>query len=597
MSQNIGTSLMLHGTIDRDALPTLARKAAIQGARVLIPAVIALVLSAPLLLSLFGPGYAQRSTTVLRVLAIGVLPNLLITLSVDIARVQRRLRRAVIALSAEALIALGLAPPLIKAMGVTGVGIGWTGAQVVVAAGLLVTWRRSLQPGETKQALPVVQARAPVPVGGGSSSGTIFDPGDPHPVLGALFSDLERRGLGWVLLRVPSCLSAPTGDVDILVTSQDSAALRESAEGLGFVALPGWDAAPDLVLVRYDRPSDRWLVLDVSTAISFRTPRSWTLAGAADQVVRDRSVRRGIALPSDPDEFWLLLLHCLLDKGFVAPHHLARLRGLASVAGHSSLGAQVCCAAGAAFSERQFVAAAQSGDPHELRLLGANLAGELKRRRTVAQRLGASGRHALRVARKPLLLRRRRGPSLALLGPNGVGKSTAAAQLQLSVPFDVRIVYMGMWKASERPRARPWTLVEIAFRPLRIWWRYLRAQYHQLRGRVVVFDRYVYDALLPTAAPLWFAKRVYFFLLAHLIPGPRAAVFLDVPGRVAYGRKPEATPDDLESERLLYAELARRSFPVQLIDAGADADTVRAEITTILWRELMLRWRGTVAPA
>ena len=50
------------------------------------------------------------------------------------------------------------------------------------------------------------------------------------------------------------------------------------------------------------------------------------------------------------------------------------------------------------------------------------------------------------------------------------------------------------------------------------------------------------------------------------------------------------------SERLLYAELTRRSFPVQLIDAGADTDTVRAEITTILWQELTLRWRGALAP-
>jgi thymidylate kinase len=155
---------------------------------------------------------------------------------------------------------------------------------------------------------------------------------------------------------------------------------------------------------------------------------------------------------------------------------------------------------------------------------------------------------------------------------------------------------MGLWKTPTRLRARPWKLVEIAIRPVRIWWRYLRAQYHQARGRVVVFDRYVYDALLPPAAPLLTAKRVYFFLLAHVIPGPRAAVFLDVPGRVAYGRKPEATADELESERLLYAELTRRSFPVQLIDAGADADTVRAEITTILWQELTLRWRGALAP-
>lgn len=596
VSQNIGTSLMLHGTIDREALPMLARKAAVQGARVLIPAVVLLVLIAPVLLSLFGPSYAQRSTIVLRLLAIGVLPNLLITLSVHIARVQRRLRRAVIALGAEALIALGLATPLIKALGVTGVGIGWTGAQVVVAMGLLLTWRRSFQLDEA--AVPAVpipgEPRHTFPDPGEPLQ--LADPGEPHPLLGALFADLQRIGLSWMLLRVPSCLAAPTGDVDIMVAPQDASALRDCAQGLGFAALPGWDTAPDLILVRYDRPSDRWLVLDVSTTICFRAHGADSLASETERVLGDRSLRAGIALPADADAFWLLLLHCLLDKGYVASHHLVRLRSLAASASYSPLGSQVCSVAGSACAESEFIAAALSGDADELTRLGVELASRLRRRRTVGQRLRALRKRVLRAAHRPLLLRRRRGPSLALLGPNGVGKSTAAAQLQRSVPFDVRIVYMGMWKSPDRPRSSLWVPLEIATRPLRIWWRYLKAQYHQLRGRVVVFDRYVYDALLPPAGPIGLSKRVYFLLLAHLIPRPRAAVFLDVSGRTAYARKPEATPDELESERLLYAELTRRSFPVDLVDAGADADTVRAEITSILWRELTLRWRGALAP-
>ena len=163
---------------------------------------------------------------------------------------------------------------------------------------------------------------------------------------------------------------------------------------------------------------------------------------------------------------------------------------------------------------------------------------------TTQARRAASGSPAprcVRTVRKPLLLRRRRGPSLALLGPNGVGKSTAAAELQQSVPFDLRIVYMGLWKTPTRPRARPWKLVEIAIRPVRIWWRYLRAQYHQARGRVVVFDRYVYDALLPPAAPLLTAKRMYFFLRSR-DTRPTCGGVPRRSGTVAYGRKPENPP-------------------------------------------------------
>jgi O-antigen/teichoic acid export membrane protein len=608
ISQNIGTSLTLHGTIDRPALPALARKAAIQGARVLVPSVAVLLLIAPLLLSLFGPSYAHRSTTLLRLLALGALPNFLIALSVSIARVQRRLRRAMLALGADALIALGLATPLFHAMGVTGIGIGWTGAQCVVAIGLLLTWRSSFGLGTA----PVAPAEQQRTARGDSGPGTpspreqpdVLRPqagearplaGDAHPLLGAMFAALEQRGLRWTLLRVPSNLGAPTGDVDILVAPEDSAGLRDAARELGFVSLPGWESGPDLILLRYDRASDRWLLLDVSTDVSFRSPRSWRLPGATEQVLRRRSLSHGIALPADADAFWLLLLHCLLDKGRIAAHHRARLRDLASGAIDSPLGTSLCAAAGSSFAQSDFVDAARSGDTDALTELGARLAVELRRRRPVQERLHVALGRVRRVARKPLLVRRRRGVSLALLGPNGVGKSTAAAQLQRSLPFDVRIVYMGMWKMSDRRRGRLGMTIEIVTRPLRIWYRYLKAQYHQLRGRVVVFDRYVYDALLPPSPPLLVAKRVYFLFLAHVLPRPRAAVFLDVAGDVAYGRKPEAPPDELESERRLYGELTRRSFAVELVDAGADADTVRAEITTIVWRELTFRWQGAHA--
>ena len=336
ISQNIGTSLTLHGTIDRAALPVLARKAAIQGARVIVPSVALLVLIAPLLLSLFGPSYASKSTTLLRLLALGAIPNFLIALSVSIARVQRRLRRAVIALGADALIALGLATPLYHAMGVTGIGIGWTGAQCVVALGLLLTWRGSFRVRTAPAAIGERPAAAPGGNTGTPPSRSRLDPplseqpdpppseqpdhssleaGEAHPLLGALFAALEQRGLRWTLLRVPSNLAAPTGDVDILVAPEDSAGLREAAHELGFVSLPGWESGPDLILLRYDRASDRWLLLDVCTDVSFRSPRSWRLPGAAEQVLGRRSLGHGIALPADSDAFWLLLLHCLLDKG------------------------------------------------------------------------------------------------------------------------------------------------------------------------------------------------------------------------------------------------------------------------------------------
>jgi thymidylate kinase len=413
-----------------------------------------------------------------------------------------------------------------------------------------------------------------------------------HPVLGRLFDALERRHLPWTLLRIPSNPAAPTGDVDLLVAPADAAALRDLAAEHGFVALPGWESSPDLILVCYDRPSDSWLLLDVSTAVSFRSPPLWRIPGAAEHVLRRRRRLDGMTVPEDGDAFWLLLLHCLLDKGRVAHGHRTRLQSLAPAGLESPLGPAVCGAAGLGFTPASFVAAVRSGEWEAITELGSKLALELRRRRSVAERLRLTIRRGIRLVRKPLLVRRRRGLNLALLGPNGVGKSTAAEGLQRSFPFESRVVYMGMWKAAVRAPGPVSALAEILFRPLRIWSRYLVAQYHQLRGRLVIFDRYVYEALLPARPPLLALKRPYFWFLVHAIPAAGAVIVLDVPGQIAYRRKQENPPDELESERRIYAQLSRRVPSLELVDAGADADTVRAEITTIVWRQLAARWQG-----
>src|SRR5947208_14851621 len=51
-------------------------------------------------------------------------------------------------------------------------------------------------------------------------------------------------------------------------------------------------------------------------------------------------------------------------------------------------------------------------------------------------------------------LRRRRGLSIALLGPDGAGKSTLAMGIQHSFVFPVRLVYMGLTGGLLRHIAR-----------------------------------------------------------------------------------------------------------------------------------------------
>jgi len=411
---------------------------------------------------------------------------------------------------------------------------------------------------------------------------------DAHPLLRRLFAALEARQVLWVLLRVPSDFAKPAGDVDLLVAPEDVDGLLEVAEDLGFVALPGWESSPGLILVSYDRPSDHWVVLDVATAVSFRSPGAWELPGGAREVLARRQLNDGVAVPPDGEAFWLLLAHCLLDDGGVPAHYRGALQALAPPRSGSFVGRAVVSAAASRVEPGAFEEAVLAGEWHGLTEMGARLAADLQRQRSVVESSRAAAKRVIRVARKPLLLRRRRGVSVALLGPNGVGKSTVAAGLQQGFPLGARVLHMGLWKTTAtRPGARA---VEILTRPLRLWGRSAVAQYHQARGRLVIYDRYVYEARLPAKPPLLAAKRVYFWMLGHAVPAPDAAVVLDVPGDVAYGRKQENPPQELESERRVYAELAASEPLIELVDASQPADAVRADVTAIVWDKVAARW-------
>ncbi|HEY4276762.1 MAG TPA: phosphotransferase [Conexibacter sp.] len=396
-----------------------------------------------------------------------------------------------------------------------------------------------------------------------------------------LFTAITAQQLDWVLLRYPKDLAAPSGDVDLLVSPTDADAFQRVARALAFVALPGWESPPNMILTLYDRRSDRWVVLDVVTTVPFG-PSAASAQDAAERVLARRHVRAGIAVPADDDAFWLLAAHCLLDKGGVPPRYRERLVELApAAAGHAGrplVAGTAATAFTSAVLERRWDQAERLGD---------ELARQLQRRPPV-ERARQLGRRAGSIARRPLLLPRRIGVSVALVGPNGVGKSTVAAALRHAFPFDARIVYMGLWSAAEGGGG---SLRAAAMRPLRIWRRHLVAQYHRFRGRLVVFDRYVYEAALPARPPLLALKRPYFWFLRHAVPAPDVAVVLDVPGKVAYRRKQENPPDELEAERAVYRGLADSAPAVKLVDASRGRGAVRADVTSLVWSAQASRWQ------
>src|SRR5205823_2810528 len=60
-----------------------------------------------------------------------------LVLAVSVARVRRRMTPAVVAMAAQAALALGLVTPLLHRFGVTGAGVAWLASQCAAAAGVL----------------------------------------------------------------------------------------------------------------------------------------------------------------------------------------------------------------------------------------------------------------------------------------------------------------------------------------------------------------------------------------------------------------------------------------------------------------------------
>lgn len=141
---NVITSLTVEAALDMPQLRRLTRRTLAHSMRLVAPLAALTALVAPLALLIFGQEYADSGTDLLRLLALGAIPNVFVALGIGVARIEHRGGIVVAIQGTQFAIVLGLSALLIPDIGLVAVGWTWTGSQFLLAAVLLATVLRPL---------------------------------------------------------------------------------------------------------------------------------------------------------------------------------------------------------------------------------------------------------------------------------------------------------------------------------------------------------------------------------------------------------------------------------------------------------------------
>jgi thymidylate kinase len=421
-----------------------------------------------------------------------------------------------------------------------------------------------------------------------------------------VFAALDQQRVDYAFLRGYELLAAVSGscEIDLLVRPRHLSIVIDVLSERAFVMLPGWGHAPHHFFIAYDESTATWWKLDIVTDFRYGRRFRCLQAGDADACLGRCRPDHRLSLA---DEFLGLLLHCLLDRGVFEGQHRARLTAL-----HQELAKQPDGARTLVQTVERWLAPTITGDAVNRAIETQAWRSLILRGRATRTRLFwrapliTGWRYlnglSLTLVRPLLFAVRRPGLIVALLGPDGAGKSTLARALIQEKPLRARQIYMGTnvetltsglpvrrWTKSVRTarrkgKARRLLLGGLDFmsRLANQWGRLGLAHYHRLHGRLVIFDRYVYKPGINAVAPT-LGRNLRQWLLRLSAPVPDLVVVLDAPAHVLHQRKGEHTPERLEQMRQGYLKLQDRLSQTVVIDTTQGADAVKRAVIAVIW--------------
>jgi thymidylate kinase len=214
--------------------------------------------------------------------------------------------------------------------------------------------------------------------------------------------------------------------------------------------------------------------------------------------------------------------------------------------------------------------------------------------------------------------------SVALIGPDGAGKTTLTRMLEASGVRPFKYIYMGIdtrrgnialptSRAAEaikvrlaarrerrpptgpgsghEPASRRGTVktlraaARLAHRLTDECYRQLASWLFQARGFTVLYDRhFVFDFALEVAGDVRepFDRRLHRLWLTHLYPRPDLVIFLDAPGELLFARKGELTIPELERRRQAFLAVGSRVRRFVRVDATRPLSEVFDDVSRLV---------------
>jgi thymidylate kinase len=431
------------------------------------------------------------------------------------------------------------------------------------------------------------------------SEATVGRPG-PGQILSGVFATFERAGIAYCVLHgYETYPDTVPSDVDCIISTElpirEITALFHTNRAEISADLVGLKGACFTFAGKHADGSPCFLTLDLSFDCAFGN----LIYYSGGEVVANRKRYKQFWIPTPDIEFGCYLTR-RIAKGVLTARHTKRLSQLYAL---DPRGCRQQILRFWSTTTRVWIeTAAHCGDWTEVSGRLSQLRNELRQRAMRDHPWHVTTRWmCMRAGQINSLFGSRPGMIVALLGPDGAGKSSIIDALSRSLDgaFARTMRYgfaPGLLRhfrppdgANTQPHAAPprsW-LMSVT-RALCYWLGYYLLIYRPVvrlalaRSTLVLHDRHLIDALVDPkryryAGPVWLLRAIWL-----LVPKPDLVILLDAPAEVLQARKREVPHAESARQRAAYIALIRSLDNGYVIDSSRDFPQVLREIEDLV---------------